>query len=568
MTDRTKLGLEVLQASVLLGILGDAMLRATPWGLNVFLWVTGVSAAMIALHLHWRPAALRLRDLWLYLPLPVFSLSMAWRDSATLHAFDILALLSTFGLLTLRASGLPLMRASLTRTVLGYFATVGNVCFGPFALFLSDIKWAQLPSNGWSKHLAAVFRGLVIAMPILLVFGALLAAADAVFAGFFKNSIHLDPGVVVGHLFLGLFLAWIAGGFLRGVALGENGEFAYQPSAKSPIAKEGPLSLDLSNRSVTNDGPEPSTANPEGATATAATETKVDVPPARLFSLGIVEVCIILGLVNILFLGFVIVQVRYLFGGAELVQSTIGLNYAEYARRGFFELVTVAMLVLPILLAVHWLLTEGDARLQKMYRVLAAVQILLLFVIMASAFKRMMIYQGGYGLTELRIYTTAFMGWLALVFIWFSVTVLRGRREAFVGGAVVAAFVVLFGLHVVNPDALIVQVNTAQAANGKIIDTTYLTTLSDDAMPTLLEAVPALTPSDRCLVARSLLARRTQMGATDWRSWNWGRSRSRHRIDAATEGLKSFGCEATAPTMEPSPTDRTTILDVPKDTGD
>lgn len=35
MSERTKFGLEVLEAAVLLGILGDVMLRATPWGLNV-----------------------------------------------------------------------------------------------------------------------------------------------------------------------------------------------------------------------------------------------------------------------------------------------------------------------------------------------------------------------------------------------------------------------------------------------------------------------------------------------------------------------------------------------------
>ncbi|MEK7723524.1 MAG: hypothetical protein AAB336_04180, partial [Acidobacteriota bacterium] len=49
MSERTKLGLEILEAAVLLGILGDALLRATPWGLNVLLFILALVAGMIAL---------------------------------------------------------------------------------------------------------------------------------------------------------------------------------------------------------------------------------------------------------------------------------------------------------------------------------------------------------------------------------------------------------------------------------------------------------------------------------------------------------------------------------------
>ena len=52
----------------------------------------------------------------------------------------------------------------------------------------------------------------------------------------------------------------------------------------------------------------------------------------EFLSLGIVEVGTVLGLLGLLFLAFVAVQVRYLFGGAERVVSTAGMTYAEYAR--------------------------------------------------------------------------------------------------------------------------------------------------------------------------------------------------------------------------------------------
>ena len=58
---------------------------------------------------------------------------------------------------------------------------------------------------------------------------------------------------------------------------------------------------------------------------------------------------------------------------------------------------------------------------------------------MGSGLHRMRLYQGAYGLTELRLYTMAFMLWLGVVFGWFAWTVLRGHRERFAWGALTTA---------------------------------------------------------------------------------------------------------------------------------
>lgn len=542
--DRTKMGLEILQAALLVGILGDAMLKTTPWGVNVFLWIAGVAGATIMLNNRWRTAASRARGTWLFASSMVFALLIAWRDSPTLVALDILALLTIFALVTLRATGLKLRHTNLFRYGLAHFTLAANACFGPFVLLLSDIKWSKLPSTGWTRQLSAVLRGLMIAVPLLVIFGLLLTAADAVFAGLINQTFKIDIPSIIGHLALAGFLAWVGAGFLRGVVLGSAGEFAGVPKPSTTPNSNGPLSLDLSKASVTLDHDN----NPPGEHKAEANDQNPEAPPnapapaARLFSLGPIEVGIILGLLNILFLCFVIVQVRYLFGGAALVQTTIGMSYAEYARHGFFELVTVALLVLPILLGLHWLLDPAKPYLEKMFRILAAVQVLLLFVIMASAVKRMLLYQGEYGLTEMRVYSTAFMGWLAVVFIWFAATVLRGHRRWFVSGAVVTGFAFIIGLHAMNPDALIVRVNTARAVAGKRIDIKYLTTLSTDAKPVLLDALPAMDHENRCLAARELIYgdEHTQLG--DWRSWNWSRRVAHGRIVGASVQLRSFGC--------------------------
>jgi Domain of unknown function (DUF4153) len=71
--------------------------------------------------------------------------------------------------------------------------------------------------------------------------------------------------------------------------------------------------------------------------------------------------------VDVLFLVFVLVQLRFLFGGRGLVESSVGLTYAEYARHGFFELVVVAVLVLPLVLGTDAVL-KGTPREVRLVR--------------------------------------------------------------------------------------------------------------------------------------------------------------------------------------------------------
>jgi hypothetical protein len=183
----------------------------------------------------------------------------------------------------------------------------------------------------------------------------------------------------------------------------------------------------------------------------------------------------------------------------------------------------VTALVLPLLLAAHWLLRKENPSHERLFRLLAGMQVLLLFVIMASAIGRMRLYQSEYGLTELRLYTTAFMGWLALVFVWFAATVLRGQRERFACGALVTAFLMIGALHVMNPDSFIVRVNMAHMQSGRTLDTSYVTSLSADAVPALFEALPALNRAERSTIANRLLYERAAVESADWRSWNWSR---------------------------------------------
>jgi hypothetical protein len=241
----------------------------------------------------------------------------------------------------------------------------------------------------------------------------------------------------------------------------------------------------------------------------------------------------------------VAVQVRYFFGGSALVHTTTGLTYAEYARRGFFQLLAVAALLLPFLLMVHWLLRPDDAPGQRLFKWLAAIQIALLFVIMASAFQRMRLYQAEYGLSEQRLYPTAFMGWLTVVFIWFCLTVLRGQRERFAFGAMVAGFLLVATLHVINPDALIARTNLERARTGHIFDAGYVASLSADAVPEIVAGLPTLNPVDRCTLAKALLNEWSFSDTPDWRSWTISGTQARHAVSLNASTLRDASVKTT-----------------------
>src|SRR5688500_13769885 len=103
MNERTKTGLEILQAAVLLGVLGDVLLRQTPWGLNVLLFVGALAAALVMLILRRRREFWNAPTIALNAALVFFAAMFVWRDSMELKTFDALAILTILAILSLPA---------------------------------------------------------------------------------------------------------------------------------------------------------------------------------------------------------------------------------------------------------------------------------------------------------------------------------------------------------------------------------------------------------------------------------------------------------------------------------
>jgi len=552
MNTRTKTGLEILQVAAVVGILGDVLLRATPWGLNVTLFNIAFAGGMILLLWRRAPEFLTRQTVALFGALIFFASMFSWRDSTELLIADGFAIIAILSILFVPRMKIATQVAGVFQYAVAFLWSSANALFAPFALFFNDVEWSTVPKAGGTRHLIAVLRGVAIVAPILLIFGALFMAADAVYAGLVERIFNILPETVVTHILLTAVFAWLSAGYLRGVLIrnldpigaASNGEkTAAEPAVQTTKAGETPPHLpnNLSilehiNISDPPNEPEPPTADePPKAEPKKWDWAAFDntLLPAG-FTLGKVEIGIILGLINLLFLSFVIVQVPYLFGGMDLVQNTPDFKLAEYARRGFGELVAVSALVLPILLASHWLIRKEKIA-ENMFRILAGIQIALLFVIMASAVQRLVLLTGnlGYGMTTIRLYPLIFMSWLAIVFVWFGITVLRGSRQHFAWGALWSAFLILGATHILNPDAFIVRTNIALMQQGRDFDAVYNSRLSDDAIPVLIDTLERLSPDAQRRVARRLADRYISSKCEgDLRSWNLSRRRTQELLSS------------------------------------
>ena len=504
---RTRNGVAVAAAALALGAAGDALLRPVPWGLNLTLWIALLVAAAAGLQ-RWAEVDDAVVG-WIPVALSVAAL-MSWRDSPTLKALDLAALCVILGLAVHRAGGGSVRVAGLARYCAALLKAVFEATCGAGILVGRDVRWGELRGDGWTRHAMAAGRGTALALPLLLIFGSLLMAADAGFDHLIARTFNLDLPLAASHATLALVFAWGAAGVLRALVI---------PSSPTP---------------------------------TIAGDAAADVQPARKPHLGMVETAMVLGLLDLLFLAFVVIQLPHFFGSYGDLMAPGTATFSEYARRGFFELCVVAGLVLPLLMTVHWLIRGDDPREQRVFRIAAGTMVGLMFVIILSALHRMRLYQSAYGLTELRVYTTAFMLWLTAVFGWFCWTVLRGSRERFAFGAVTAAVETIVLLHVASPDALIVRVNAAREQSAVRFDAYYAASLSGDAVPGLLRRLDAVPVEGRCYVARTLL--RQWSGADeDWRAWSLGRSRAVAAVRARTAELNRMCPADAAPATAASP---------------
>ncbi|HWZ29399.1 MAG TPA: DUF4173 domain-containing protein [Gemmatimonadales bacterium] len=465
----------ILAGALTVGLAADLLLRATPLGVNVTLCtvlLVGVGAEFV----RERGLAVSREARWLALTTLLLAFAFVRRDSRSLAAFDFLALIVTLGLTAATLRGVRLARLNIVDQVRQVVYTAGHALADALPLLARVVRSARQAASPAYSRTRAVILGTAIATPVLLGFGALFANADPVFGNAMRGAFDFDAGLAVSHVALVLFFSGLSAGYLSWAVLRSN-----------PITPRAPR-------------------------MTGVTVGAVPILTSLTLTVG-------------LFGLFVAFQAGELFGGTAWVARAAGPSYAEYARSGFFELLAVAALVLPLLIVADRALGSHLGSSGIWFRVLARTLLALLFVIIVSALNRMRLYVVAYGLSEIRLYATAAMVYVTFLASWLGATLIRRRRRRFAPGALVAGYVALTGLHVINPDALIVRVNLSRVTT-MAFDAGYAASLSADAIPTLLAGMPRLDPVTRCSVEQSLRRRWLRLDESqdhDWRALNWAR---------------------------------------------
>lgn len=209
-------------------------------------------------------------------------------------------------------------------------------------------------------------------------------------------------------------------------------------------------------------------------------------PVARSFKFGNIEAGILFTTLNVLFLTFVGIQIKYLFAGHEAI-TKLGYTYAEYVHKGFGELVFVAIFVFLLIFIAERYIERNENKSSLLFKSLARLLVVLVLVIMVSAFTRLSAYEEVYGFTTERVLVQAFIIWLAAVFSWLEYKLAKGiDDQRFIFGLFLSAATFVAAFSLFNPDAFVARKNIDQFAKNGKLDTTYLSLLSADAIPELI----------------------------------------------------------------------------------
>ena len=160
-----------------------------------------------------------------------------------------------------------------------------------------------------------------------------------------------------------------------------------------------------------------------------------------------------------------------------------GINYADFARNGFFELCAVAAINAVIILAVNLFMKRAKEK-APLLRVYSAIYSVFTLVLIATALSKMILYIREYGLTRMRLLTSCFMVLLAFCFLAVLLAQFI-RRLRLVGIIASAALLVLAAVTLTDTDRLIGEYNVSAYLSGahKEIDTDHFYELGRGAVP-------------------------------------------------------------------------------------
>ena len=467
-------------AAFLVAWSADFLFWKKPLGVSFVIFVALVIAAGL-----WMALSEKMKPVWTAPILAGVALLAAgmnvWRSEPLTRGLNGFLAFGLLGLLVLTLRVNTWLRFGVVNYLVSSLLALAAVLTRGARLPLIPKEPEEASGQGSSLRRAAraslpVIRGVVLALPVVAVFGSLLAMADPVFGDNLTAFFDLfDLTRLPEYLFrMGyiIFLAYMFVGALLYAVLPEES---------------------IANRNLVVGAPR---------------------------FLGSTEAFIVMGSVNMLFAAFVAVQFRYFFGGQANI-TTVGYTYSEYARRGFFELVAVAALSLAMIAALGAVTRREQPVQFQIFSVLSGLLVALVWVMLISAFMRLQLYEDAYGFTRQRMYTHLFIPWLGLLLLAAVGLQMQRRESYFLLSVLLAAVGFTFTLALANVDGAIAGLNIQRANRGLELDGSYLVGLSDDALPVLVDRFvsPATAPEVREQLGAVLSCRVNRLAGEEPRPW-------------------------------------------------
>ena len=393
-----------------------------------------------------------------------------------------------FLLLGNRLNMLKLSIYSILKTIVNLFVPIIN--------FIIPFKWIGERSKNKDKNILAVriALGIAISLPSVIFLVMMLSNADMVFNNsfiIFNNWLKkLFEFISIYKIVIGAFAGLYLFGHLYSV-----------------------LIKDVKIFNIINE-------------KTYGANIKGDV---LVFNILLISILIVYTI-------FIIIQFKYLFSGGELPN---GLNYSEYARRGFFELVLLSILNIALILLTTYLLRDKIYVNKSKWSLFTKFMLIYLCVItgilLISSYYRMSLYDSAYGFTRLRVMVYIFLIFEAIGLLATLVYITRHNFNILtVYAAVFLAFYLT--LNLVKIDELIAKRNVEMYFSGQAedIDIDYLMSLSPDALPQIIR----LTESNVQYVTRiktinhlkEMSVYYAQMG-NNWQSYNLSIERNKSLLE-------------------------------------
>lgn len=457
----------MLLAAVLLGIGFDYLFFDKSLGVSypIFaLLLLGYFFFSARDHINFRSIA----GWFMLLVIVMLSLTFALHDNIILRILNFLGIPVLIVIYTLLVTNTSLFKANPLMIIVRFLERVTYLAVANSFKFFSFLGQAlEIREEGKGSLKRQILIGLLISLPVLLLVIPLLSSADAVFSHYLQNiTTYFPENLFIRVVFIAVLSLYV---------------FGYAWSFKQTPREETP-----------SPG-KPGTVDP--------------VIPITLLSL-----------VNLVYLFFTIIQFSYLYGGASKVLPP-GLTYAEYARRGFFELVAVTVINFLILLIIHRVIDQKRKSAPAAKVLLSFLVAFTCNMLFAAHFK-MSLYEQAYGYTELRIYVHLFMLFMAAVFV-FALLRIWLRKLPLLKAICVTALVFYLALNYMNVHGLVANMNYQRYVETGKIDTYYLMDLGSEAVPVLVELYRRCDPNVADRIYNNLIYRQEELAKRSrWMEYN------------------------------------------------